>query len=82
MPFYYIDYAIAETGAMQLALMDEKDHNSTIEAYLKLCRIGGTMSVLNIFKSVGMRSPFDESLMKELMAHASNLVEVEESVMA
>jgi M3 family oligoendopeptidase len=82
MPFYYIDYAIAETGAMQLALMDEKDHNSTIEAYLKLCRIGGTMSVLNIFKSVGMRSPFDESLMKELMAHASKLVEVEESVMA
>ncbi|HYM20891.1 MAG TPA: M3 family oligoendopeptidase [Candidatus Kapabacteria bacterium] len=82
MPFYYIDYAIAETGAMQLALMDAKDHSSTIEAYLKLCRIGGTMSVLNIFKSVGMRSPFDELLMKDLMAHASKLLDVEEAVMA
>lgn len=74
-PFYYIDYAVAETGAMQLALMDAKDHDSTIEAYLKLCRIGGTMSVLDIFKSVGMRSPFDESLMKDLMDHASKVLE-------
>jgi M3 family oligoendopeptidase len=70
MPFYYIDYAIAETGAMQLALMDSKDHDKTVAAYLELCRIGGTKSVLDIFKSVGMRSPFDETLMHDLMAHA------------
>lgn len=81
-PFYYIDYAIAETGAMQLALMDAKDHDKTIEAYLKLCRIGGTMSVLDIFKSVGMRSPFDESLMKDLTAHAAKVLEVPVAVMA
>jgi M3 family oligoendopeptidase len=78
MPFYYIDYAIAETGAMQLALMDAQNHEKTVEAYLKLCRIGGTMSVLNIFKSVGMRSPFDESLMKDLMDHAEKVLAVEE----
>jgi M3 family oligoendopeptidase len=82
MPFYYIDYAIAETGAMQIALMDAIDHDKTIETYIKLCRIGGTMSVLNIFKAVGMRSPFDESLMKELMDHATKLLDVEETVAA
>ncbi|HET9135359.1 MAG TPA: M3 family oligoendopeptidase [Candidatus Kapabacteria bacterium] len=82
MPFYYIDYAIAETGAMQIALMDAIDHDKTVETYIKLCRIGGTMSVLNIFKAVGMRSPFDESLMKELMDHATKLLEVEETVVA
>lgn len=82
MPFYYIDYAIAETGAMQIALMDAIDHDKTVETYIKLCRIGGTMSVLNIFKAVGMRSPFDESLMKELMDHATKLLEVEETVAA
>ncbi len=81
-PFYYIDYAIAETGAMQIALMDAQNHEKTVEAYLKLCRIGGTMSVLNIFKSVGMRSPFDESLMKDLMDHASRVLEIEEGVPA
>lgn len=81
-PFYYIDYAIAETGAMQLALMDEQDHDKTIEAYLKLCRIGGTMSVLDIFKSVDMRSPFDETLMKDLMTHAASVLGVEVPVAA
>ena len=80
MPFYYIDYAIAETGAMQIALMDENDHKKTVEAYLELCRIGGTKSVLDIFKAVGMRSPFDENLMKELMIHASNVLSVQENV--
>ena len=82
MPFYYIDYAIAEIGAMQLALMDAQDHDKTIEAYLKLCRIGGTMSVLDIFKSVGMRTPFDESLIKDLMAHATKVLSDEEPVAA
>lgn len=69
-PFYYIDYAIAETGAMQLALLDAADHDKALETYLELCRIGGTKSVLGIFGSADMRSPFDRSLMKELMDHA------------
>jgi M3 family oligoendopeptidase len=80
MPFYYIDYAIAETGAMQIALMDVDNHAKTVESYLELCRIGGTKSVLDIFKSVGMRSPFDENLMRDLMKHAAKVLAVEESV--
>ncbi|MEI8134213.1 MAG: M3 family oligoendopeptidase [bacterium] len=79
MPFYYIDYAIAETGAMQIALMDEADHAKTVDAYIQLCRIGGTKSVLDIFTSVGMRSPFDENLMRDLMQHASKVLAVQES---
>lgn len=71
-PFYYIDYAIAETGAMQLALIDAEDHQRAMDAYLTLCRIGGTKSVLAIFEAAGMRSPFDPALMKDLMAHAAS----------
>ena len=70
-PFYYIDYAIAETGAMQLALIDAKDHDKAMDAYLELCRRGGTDSVLGIFKASGMRSPFEADLMRDLMAHAA-----------
>lgn len=70
-PFYYIDYAIAETGAMQLALIDAQDHERAMDIYLNLCRIGGTRSVLNIFETVGLRSPFDPELMRDLMGHAA-----------
>jgi M3 family oligoendopeptidase len=71
-PFYYIDYALAETGAMQLALVDSRNHDEALEKYMELCRIGGTRSVLDIFNAVGMRSPFDGDLMRDLMDHAAS----------
>lgn len=69
-PFYYIDYAIAETGAMQLAMIDAENHERAVDIYMELCRIGGTRSVLDIFRSAGLRSPFDPDLMRDLMNHA------------
>ena len=77
-PFYYIDYAIAETGAMQLALMDTADSAKALDTYIKLCVMGGKESLLTTFKSVNMRSPFDESLMQMLMDHAATELGVEE----
>lgn len=76
MPFYYIDYAIAETGAMQLALIDRENPEQALETYLELCRIGGQKSVLDIFNSSGLRSPFDPDVMNELMAHAERELNV------
>lgn len=70
-PFYYIDYALAETGSMQLAMMAEKNHDKAVGTYLKLCRIGGTMSFLEAFDFVGLRSPFDAGAIKGLAAFAA-----------
>jgi M3 family oligoendopeptidase len=70
-PFYYIDYAIAETGAMQLAMMGAKDPGGALETYLALCRIGGTRGVLDIFRSAGLRSPFDAGVMADLARHVA-----------
>lgn len=58
-PFYYIDYAIAESGALQLWLMAEKDREAAMETYLKLCHLGGSESLLSIFRSANLVSPFD-----------------------
>jgi M3 family oligoendopeptidase len=71
MPFYYIDYALAETGAMQLGLIDAQDHELGLEKYLELCRIGGTDSMQRVFRAIGLRSPFDASVMHDLMEHAA-----------
>jgi M3 family oligoendopeptidase len=70
-PFYFLDYAIAETAAMQLALMDARDSQRALHTYLRLCEIGGSKSVLEIFASAGMRSPFDETLIRDLMEYAA-----------
>ena len=71
LPFYYIDYAIAETGAMQLAAMDAKSPDEAMETYLALCRTGGTKGVLDIFRSAGLRSPFDDGVMADLARHVA-----------
>ncbi|MNS01065.1 Peptidase family M3 [compost metagenome] len=67
MPFYYIDYAIAEVGALQLWRMAEEDHDKAMTAYLELCRIGGTRSVLGVFQAGGLKSPFEPDVFKPLM---------------
>ncbi|HEY9898902.1 MAG TPA: M3 family oligoendopeptidase [Pantanalinema sp.] len=58
-PFYYIDYAIAESAALQLWRMAEKDRKAAMATYMELCRIGGSQSLLDIFSSAGLVSPFD-----------------------
>ncbi|MEZ6183880.1 MAG: M3 family oligoendopeptidase [Planctomycetota bacterium] len=73
-PFYYIDYAIAETGAMQLGMLDTQDHEGCLATYLELCRLGGTGSVLQLFQGAGLRSPFDPDGMRDLMAHAADVL--------
>ena len=73
-PFYYIDYALAEVGALQLAGLDRLDHARALEAYLSLCRIGGTMSLLQAFRHAGLGSPFDEKVITGLSAQAEQLL--------
>lgn len=75
-PFYYIDYAIAQTGAMQLGMMNAEDHDKALDTYIKLCVKGGTKSVLTTFKEAGLRSPFDPDTMKDLMAFAAKTLGV------
>jgi len=81
-PFYYIDYAVAEICAMQLALLDVQDHDHAMETYHELCRIGGTKSILTIIRDAGLRSPFDPELVRDLMGHAAGLLGVEATASA
>jgi M3 family oligoendopeptidase len=73
-PFYYIDYAIAESGAMQLARLAHADPEGALAKYLELCRLGGTASVLELFAAAGLRSPFDAEAMSELAAHVRGVL--------
>ena len=70
MPFYSIDYAMAELSAMQLGMLDARDHEACLATYFELCRLGGTLGVNALLQSAGLRSPFEPELVAELMAHA------------
>ncbi len=66
-PFYYIDYGLAEVGALQLWRLDMDDHEQAMAAYLELCRLGGTRSLLEIFAAGGLKNPFNPEVMAPLM---------------
>jgi M3 family oligoendopeptidase len=67
-PFYYIDYALAEVGALQLWSIARKDHERALTSYLELCRIGGSVSLLDIFKSAQLHSPFELDVLGPIVA--------------
>jgi hypothetical protein len=66
-PFYYIDYALAETCALQLWLLNRQDHEKALSIYLELCRHGGSKPFLDLVSSAGLTSPFTKGLLKTLL---------------
>lgn len=66
-PFYYIDYAIAESGALQLYVTNQTDHAKAMASYMALCKAGGSQSTLGLFQTGGLRNPFEPGVLKPLM---------------
>lgn len=67
MPFYYIDYALAETCALQLLRFARLDQKDAMDRYLRLCQVGGTRSFLRILEEGGLASPFDPATLPPLV---------------
>ncbi|HCU23987.1 MAG TPA: hypothetical protein DF383_03140 [Deltaproteobacteria bacterium] len=66
-PFYYIDYAIAQIGAWQLWMQSLEDKNAAIENYLQLCRLGGTLPLKQFFAAGKLQLPFEQGMLQDLM---------------
>lgn len=70
MPFYYIDYVLAQTCALQFWARSRKDWDTAIKDYIAICRVGGSQTFLNIVKTGNLISPFDEKSLETLTAEA------------
>ena len=66
-PFYYIDYAIAQIGAWQLWAQSIREPKAAMENYLMLCRLGGTKPLKEFFLAGRLRLPFEAGMLAELM---------------
>ncbi len=65
-PFYYIDYCLAQIIALQIWAMSLENWQNAWETYLKFIRQGGMATFVDLVKSVGLRSPFDDGSLKEV----------------
>lgn len=60
MPFYYIDYVLAQTCAFQFWKRSLEDQSEAWKDYVGLCNAGGTYSFLDLVKIANLHSPFDD----------------------
>src|SRR5262249_39073452 len=72
-PFYYIDYAIAQVGAWQLWVQSLKNKEAALENYLQLCRLGGTLPLKQFFAAGKLLLPFEAGMLKGLMEEVLNV---------
>lgn len=65
-PFYYIDYALAQIVALQFWMKNEKNRRQAWEDYYNLCKIGGSKSFVEIIESGNLLNPFEEKTIKSI----------------
>jgi len=65
-PFYYIDYTLAQVCAFQFWIKMGIDKESTWKDYLKLCEAGGSLPFLKLVKLANLDSPFDEKVFQNV----------------
>jgi M3 family oligoendopeptidase len=68
MPFYYIDYTLAQICAFQFWVKDREDHTAAWGDYVRLCKAGGSASFLKLVELAGLNSPFAPDCVAQLAA--------------
>lgn len=78
-PFYYIEYAIAQIGAMQLWLKARHDPKQALANYRSALALGGTRSLPELFTAAGLVFDFSsKTIVPLLRAVEEELVALDE----
>lgn len=60
MPFYYIDYTLAQVCALQFFKKSLENKEQAWEDYVRLCKAGGSQSFLNLVELANLKNPFKD----------------------
>ena len=74
-PFYYIDYCLAQTVALEFWAMIQKDREDAWKHYMAYTVQGGSRTFTDLLKNAGLKTPFDEACMREVCETATKWLE-------
>ena len=66
-PFYYIEYAIAQLGALAIWRNFKKDPETGVKQYLEALKLGYKKPIPVIYETAGIRFNFSEDYMREIV---------------
>jgi oligoendopeptidase F len=67
-PFYYIEYGMAQVGALQVWRNALRDQAQAVETYRQALALGGTKSLPELYAAAGAEFRFDRPMLSELVA--------------
>ena len=67
-PFYYIEYGIAQLGALQVWSNSLRERGEAVRKYREALALGATRPLPELFKAAGVRLIFDSDGMGELIS--------------
>ncbi len=71
MPFYYIDYTLAQTCAFQFWMRNEQDKEKAWSDYYRLCKAGGSLPFTELVELAGLELPFKDGCLESVVEHVS-----------
>jgi oligoendopeptidase F len=66
-PLYYIEYGIAQLGAIGLWMQFRKDKAAALNNYMMSLQLGGTKTLPDLYKAAGLVFNFSPDYIKQLM---------------
>lgn len=66
-PFYYIDYCLAQTCALQFKTKMDENYKEAWDKYIEFCLESAKDYFPNMLHKVGFKSPFEDGFIKEIV---------------
>jgi len=74
-PFYMIDYTLAQTCAFQYWLWSRSDRKKAWESYVELCKAGGSKTFLDLLDLAGLQNPFEKGVLPGIVQEINGFLE-------
>lgn len=75
-PFYYIEYAIAQLGAIALWKSFKENPEQTLDNYQKALSLGYTVTIGDIYEAAGIRFDFSKEYIHEIVEFVKGELEL------
>ncbi len=67
-PFYYIEYGIAQLGALQVYRLFKEDPESALDGYIRGLSLGSSKALPEVWQAMGIEFDFSAETIRSLMA--------------
>jgi oligoendopeptidase F len=79
-PFYYVEYGLAQLGAMQVWRNALQDQGTAVRAYRQALTLGSTVGLPELYRAAGAKFAFDAQTLGEVVQLAEETIQQLEAI--